>query len=205
MFRDRIQAANLLAEKLGDLKNKNALVLAIPRGAVPMAKVIADGLNADLDLMLVRKIGHPLSPEYAIGAIDEEGNLYLDLEEKVSDISTTYIQTEKENLLKALKKRRKLYTNRPRISPKGRTVIIVDDGIATGWTVKAAITATRRQKPAKIIVATAVSSPTSLLEIKALADEVVCLYVPAHFRAVSEFFDNFEQVSDEEVIRILAS
>ncbi len=195
MFKNRIQAAQKLALALDKYRNEHCLVIAIPRGAVPMGRVLAGALGAELDVVLVHKLGHPMNPEYAIGSIDESGRVYA--EQPVP-------QKEIDVQLETLQKRRKLYTpDRTRISPANRTVILVDDGIATGWTLKAAIEAIRPENPSKIIVAAPVGSPDSVQELKSLADEVVCLEQPTDFAAVGQFYNEFSQVTDDEVRKAL--
>lgn len=201
IFQDRKEAANLIAQQLIGYAGENPLVLAIPRGAAPMAKIIAEALGGELDVVLVHKIGHPFNKEYAIGAVDEKGHIQGQAE--LAQYGK-YAQEEARNQIEELQKRRKLYTPiRPRITPKGRNVIIVDDGIATGWTLKAAITSVRSEAPKTIIAAVAVGPQESIAEIGKLADEIICLEQSDSFIAVSQFFSNFTQVSDEEVIEAL--
>ncbi len=203
-FQNREEAARLLAERLSPYKGQNPLVLAIPRGAVPMAKIIADSLGGEVDVVLVHKLGAPGQPELAIGAVDESGNVFLsDLVQNLG-LSPDYVAGEKQAQLEVLQKRRALYTPfRPPIDPSDRIVIVVDNGIATGATMIAALRAVRAQQPAKLIATAAVISPDSLEQIGREADEVVCLEVPEFFYAVGEFFEDFSQVTDEEVIDIL--
>ena len=203
-FQSREQAAHLIAKKLASYKGKNPLVLGIPRGAVPMAKIIADTLNGELDIVLVHKLGAPGQPELAIGSIDETGNVYLSDYVRDLGISAEYVNTEKQAQLETLLTRRARFTPlRPPIDPTGRTVIVVDNGIATGATMIAALRAVRAQNPAKLIAAVAVAPPSTLKRMENEADEVVCLEAPLHFYAVGEFFEDFSQVSDEDVIKIL--
>src|SRR5262249_16332783 len=138
-FKNREHAAHLLVQRLKtSYKNKNALVLAVPRGAVPMAKIIADGLGGELDVVLVHKLTHPEQPELAIGGIDEEGNSFAS--EWAADLDTHYLEEEKQEQLAAMRERRKRYTPlRAPLDPYGRNVIVVDDGIATGSTMRAAL------------------------------------------------------------------
>lgn len=204
LFQNREQAAHLLVEKLTLYRGQNPLVLAIPRGAVPMAKIIAEALDGEMDVVLVRKLRAPGQPELAIGSVDETGQVYLADYVYELGISDDYIEAEKRVQLETLHKRRSMYTpiRRP-VDPSQRIVIVVDDGIATGSTMIAALRALRAKNPAKLIVATAVVPPETLRRIKEEADEVVCLAVPDVFYAIGSFFQDFSQVSDEEVVAIL--
>lgn len=202
-FQSREHAARLLAVRLSaDYKNKKALVCAIPRGAVPMAKVIADAIGGELDVVLVRKIGHPSQPELAIGAIDERGNVFLS--DYASEIEAEYLEAEKKRQLEILRQRRARYTpRRTPIDVHDRIVIVVDDGIATGSTMTAALRAIRAEKPKELVAAVAVASMAAARALSDEADHVVCLKMPAEFYAVGQFFKDFTQVSDEEVIETL--
>jgi predicted phosphoribosyltransferase len=202
-FENREHAARLLARRLSAYyKNKNPLVLAIPRGAIGMAEIIADVLGGELDVVLVHKLGAPGQPELAIGAIDETGNVFLS--GYGLDIDSAYLEAEKQAQLEVLRKRRARYTpSRGPIDPHDRIVIVVDDGIATGSTMTAALRAIRRSKPKKLIGAVAVASPSAARAMSREADAMICLDVPAEFHAVGQFFEDFSQVSDEEVTAIL--
>ncbi len=203
-FKNREQAANLLADKLAIYRKKNPLVLGIPRGAMTMAEIIANSLGGELDVVLVHKLGAPGQPELAIGAVDETGQVYLADYVREIGLSAKYIEEEKKTQVKYLRHRRSLYTPyRAPIDPKGRTVIVVDNGIATGSTMLAALRTLRTKRPVKLIAAFAVAPLTTLKKITAEADEVVCLYAPDEFYAVGQFFEDFAQVSDEQVIEIL--
>jgi predicted phosphoribosyltransferase len=204
MFYDRNEAALALAEKLADYKGKNPLILAIPRGAVPMAKVIADSLGGSYDVVFVRKLRAPYQPELAIGSVDESGWTYIaDFAASVG-ADAQYIASEKSVQLGTIKKRRAQYTPvRPPVDPAGRIVIVIDDGLATGATMISALHGLRNKKPTKLICAVPVSPPDTLRKIAELADEVVCLEAPSNFRAVGQFYENFPQVEDEEVIEVL--
>ncbi len=181
------------------------MVLGIPRGAVPMAKVIADELNGELDVVLVRKIAAPNQPELAIGSVDESGHVYLSDYVSELGISKEYIRSETGRQLATLRRCRTLYTpNRPPIDPAGRIVIVVDNGIATGATMIAALRATRAKKPGLLIGAVAVAPPATAARLKREADKLVCLKVPADFYAVGQFFEDFSQVDDDEVVAILS-
>ena len=202
-FKSREHAAQLLVERLrASYKNKNPLVLGIPRGAVPMAKIIADALDGDLDVVLVHKLTHPQQAELAIGAIDEEGNAFVN--DWAADLSPVYLEAEKKRQLAVLRERRARYTPlRKSIDPQGRFVIVVDDGIATGSTMTAALRALRARKPKKLIGAVAVASTDAARAMSHECDAMVCLNVPADFYAVGQFFDDFSQVSDDDVAAML--
>jgi len=202
-FRNREHAAELLVERLrANYKNKNPLVLGIPRGAVPMAKIIAEDLGGELDVVLVHKLGHPDQSELAIGAIDEDGNAFLS--EWAADLDPAFLEAEKRRQLEVLRQRRARYTPlRAPIDPRGRIVIVVDDGIATGSTMTAALRAVRAKKPKKLIGAVAVASTEAARAMLHECNAMVCLKIPAEFYAVGQFFDDFGQVSDEDVIASL--
>jgi predicted phosphoribosyltransferase len=205
LFRTREDAGRKLAAKLIAYKGQNPLILAIPRGSVSMASVIANALGGELDVVLVHKLGHPANEEFAVGAVDEDGQIYVDELVDTRDVTHEYLEMEADIQLRRLKRRREMYTPvRSQIDPKGRVVIIVDDGIATGWTLKAAIRATKQKGPKKLIIAAGVGSPDSVAEIAKTVDEMVCLHAPRDFQAVGQFYDDFAQVSDEEVVEILA-
>ncbi|MBI4525582.1 MAG: phosphoribosyltransferase [Deltaproteobacteria bacterium] len=204
IFESREQAARLIAKKLASYRGRNPLVLGIPRGAVPMARIIADTLQGELDVVLVHKLGAPNQPELAIGSVDETGHVYLSDYVRELGISDDYIEAETQAQLETLRRRRALFTPlHPPSNPKGRIVIVVDNGIATGATMIAALRAVRAKQPAKLIGAVAVAPPSTLRRIQEEADEVVCLEAPEHFYAVGEFFEDFSQVTDDEVIAIL--
>ena len=203
LFEDRENAARILASRLSaDYQNTKPLVLAIPRGAIQMAEIIADTLGGELDVVLVHKLGAPGQPELAIGAIDEAGNVFLSGYEL--DVDSAYLEAEKRAQLEILRQRRARYTpSRGAIDPHDRVIIVVDDGVATGSTMTAALRAIRRSKPKKLVAAVAVASPGAARAIAREADAFVCLDQPADFYAVGQFFRNFSQVSDEEVTAIL--
>lgn len=204
MFRDRTEAASQLADKLKSYQGQHPLVLAIPRGAVPMARLIAERLKGDFDVVLVRKLRAPWQPELAIGSVDESGWTYLAPFAESAGGDAAYIEKEKRKQLETIRQRRAQYTPlRPHIDPAGRTVIVVDDGLATGATMIAALHGLRQQKPAKLVCAVPVAPPETVEKVRELADEVVCLATPEFFQAVGQFYRDFPQVEDEEVIALL--
>ena len=204
MFRDRDEAAHRLADKLAPYRGQHPLVLAIPRGAVPMARIVADQLGGELDVVLVRKLRAPQQPELAIGSVDESGWTYLADFAQTYGANPAYIHAEKQAQLANIRQRRTQYTPiRPPISPSGRVVIVIDDGLATGATMIAALHGLRTKKPARLICAVPVAPPDTLAKVADLADEVVCLEAPVYFQAVGQFYQYFPQVDDDEVIAVL--
>jgi predicted phosphoribosyltransferase len=203
-FRDRLEAGHLLAQALYRYKGQNPLVLAIPRGAVPMAKVVADALGGELDVVMVRKLGAPFHKEYALGAVNESGWTYLNPEAEAAGGSKDYIEHEKEVQMATMRRRRAEYTpERGPISPQDRMVIVIDDGLATGATMIAALHSLRAYQPAKLICAVPVAPIDVVEKVGDSCDELVCLDASPHFYAVGQFYASFPQVEDEEVISIL--
>lgn len=206
-FRDRTEAGRQLATKLAAYAHRpDVLVLALPRGGVPVAVEVAQALEAPLDIFLVRKLGVPGHEELAMGAIatgavrvlNEDVVQYLRIPDEVIDAVAAAEQQE-------LERRERAYRgDRPRLDVRGRTVILVDDGLATGSTMRAAATALRQQHPARIIVAVPVASPASCDEFKAAVDECVCVVTPEPFYAVGLWYQDFTQTTDEEVRELLA-
>ena len=212
---DRQEAGYRLAQKLIAYQNHaQAIVLGLPRGGVPVAYEIARKLNLPLDVCLVRKLGLPQNPEVAVGAIAEDALLHnYDGNITVIDQDTAQIHHINQQQLQAiaakvkaeLRWRDNCYRHcRPMVQIKHRIVIVVDDGIATGLTMHAAITVLQKHQPQKIIIATPVASPSAIKQLKPLVDEVVCLFTPQHFNAVSLWYRNFQQVSDQEVCDLLS-
>ncbi|CAG0981749.1 orotate phosphoribosyltransferase [Rhodocyclaceae bacterium] len=205
IFSNRDQAARLLADKLAAYRGKNPLILAIPRGAVPMAKIVADALGGEFDVVLVRKLGAPGNPEFAIGAIDETGWAYLGPYAAMAGADSGYIERIKAQELATIRKRRAQYSPlHPPIDPQGRIVIVIDDGLATGSTMLAALHALRSRAPQKLVCAVPVAPPDTLERVGEKSDEVVCLHAPENFQAVGQFYADFGQVEDEEVIALLS-
>lgn len=205
IFADRLAAAQKLAEALHEYRGRNPLVLAIPRGAVPMAKVIAQSLQGEMDVVLVRKLRAPGNPEFAIGSIDEGGWMYLADYAGHAGASEDYINQEVAQQLETIRYRRAQYTpNRSPIDPVGRIVIVIDDGLATGATMIAALHAVNNRNPAELICAIPVAPLDTLQKLHGKAHKIVCLTSPDDFYAVGQFYVDFPQVSDEEVINCLA-
>jgi predicted phosphoribosyltransferase/predicted alpha/beta-hydrolase family hydrolase len=205
-FRDRDDAARQLAAALGKYRGSHPVVLAIPRGAVPMGRIIADRLGGELDVILVRKLGAPGNPEFAIGAVDEQGLVMLNEHARWAGADTQYLDGEARRQLALIRERRLRY--RPGHAPiplAGRTVIVLDDGLATGSTMIAALKAARAQEPGSLVCAVPVAARDSLARVADFADDVVCLATPHPFMAVGPYYLDFAGVTDEQVIETLAS
>ncbi|OGY42076.1 MAG: hypothetical protein A2Y82_02305 [Candidatus Buchananbacteria bacterium RBG_13_36_9] len=205
-FEDRADAGQKLAAKLIQYKNqKDALILALPRGGVVTAFEIARDLNLPLDIVVPRKIGAPQNEEYAIGAITESGEGIFNQEAIASlNITKDYLEQTIAKEKKEAQRRLETYRqDRPPLNLSAKAVIIIDDGIATGLTMRAAIKSIREKKAKKIIVAVPVSAQDSLKTIKEEADEVICLHAPLFFGAVGAFYKDFRQTTDEEVIDLM--
>lgn len=207
LFKDRRFAGQILAKELGVYANRpDVLVLGLPRGGVPVAFEVAKALNAPLDVLVVRKLGVPEQEELAMGAIASGGvrivNKYIISLVKISDevIAKVAVQEERE-----LERRERLYRkNRPLKGLQGRTVILVDDGLATGATMWAAVVAVRKQQPAQIVIAVPVAAPKTCYELEAEVDKIVSVSAPSPFQSVGLWYENFPQTTDEEVSYLLA-
>lgn len=204
MFRDRQEAARRLAVELKPYAGQNPLILAIPRGAVPMGKIVAEALGGELDVVLVRKLRAPYQAELAIGSVNEDGWTYVAPFAARVGADAEFIAEERAEQLATIRRRRAEYTPiRPPIDPAGRIVIVIDDGLATGATMMSALHGLRERNPAKLVCAVPVAPPDTLAKVRLLSDDVVCLDAPADFSAVGQFYRDFAQVDDSEVVALL--
>ena len=204
-YRDRRLGGRELARHLGHLKGQNVVVLALPRGGVPVAFEVARALDAPLEVFVVRKLGLPGHPEYAMGAIASGGVRVLNDEVvRLYRIPERVVDAIVSQELMELERREQVYRDgRSPLDVRGRTVVLTDDGLATGSTMRAAVEAVRALGAARIIVAVPVGTPDSCREFAAIADEIVCARAPEHFAAVGQWYDDFRQTTDEEVRELL--
>ncbi len=199
-FRDRIDAAIQLAPMLEKYRNEEGVVLAVPRGGVPIGHYLAKYFNFPLELLMTKKLGLPSQPEYAIGAVTLEDCILED----TSQVSQEYVESEVKRIREELRRRYyKFMGGKQPVDLKGKTVIIVDDGIATGRTILAAIKLLRRKHPKRLVVAVPVAPAAAAEDFEELVDDFICLYTPSLFYSVSTFYDDFEQVEDDEVITLM--
>jgi putative phosphoribosyl transferase len=204
LFRDRADAGERLATALEQWRGHHPLVLAIPRGAVAMAAIVAERLAGDLDVVLTRKIGAPGNEEFAIGAVDETGWTYLASYADSTGATRAYIDREVAAQLETMRRRRAQYTPaRPPLDPRGRVAIVIDDGLATGATMITALHAVRAKVPQRLVCAVPVAAHDAVEKVRPYADEVVCLEASYDFFAISQCYQRFPQVSDTEVVEIL--
>jgi putative phosphoribosyl transferase len=205
LFADRVDAGKRLAQALRGHVGKDAVVLAIPRGGVVVGYEVTKTLALYLDVIIPRKIGAPNNPELAIGAMTEDGTILLD--DRLVDylhVSQEYVKEESEAQKAEIRRRLKLYRGDiPYPSLKGREVILIDDGMATGSTMKAALASVRKRGAKSVIIAIPVGPPSTIKELEKEADRVFCLYTPEAFYAIGQFYEDFTQTRDEEVIRLL--
>ena len=200
MFRDRLEAGRQLAVKLKKYKNESGVILAIPRGGVPVAFELAKEFKMPLELVLTKKIGHPSNKEYAIGA----ASLYDYFIVPNENVTPQYIEEELVNIRSRLNEMsRKFMKGKSPIQLKGKTIIIVDDGIATGNTLMGTINLLKKSNPKKIVIAVPVASKIAFYKLSKEVDEIVALLIPEIFHGVGEFYEDFEQVTDEEVNELL--
>jgi len=203
-FDDREHAAEQLAEALLAYRGRHPLVLAIPRGGVPIGRVLADRLDGDLDVVLVHKLGAPGQEEFAVGAIGEDGQVLVAAHAARAGADADYLRGEAAHQLDAIARRRQLYDpHREAFEVAGRIAIVVDDGLATGATMRAALIAVRALGPQSLVCAVPVASSRSLAELRPLCDDVVCPASPRDFGAVSQYYRDFPAVTDDEVVRLL--
>ena len=206
-FKDRPDAGRQLAAALASYKDQQPVILALPRGGVPVAAEVAAALKAPLDLILVRKIGVPFQPELAMGAVVDGGAPIIVRNEDVirlAGIEEAEFKVICDNELAEIERRRQRYLgSRERVDLAGRTAIVIDDGVATGATTRAALRATRMRNPKKLILAVPVAPTESLAELRSDADEVICLEDYEFFGAIGAYYADFNQVADEEVIELL--
>ncbi len=206
MFHDRHDAAVRLARELRRFKGRSdALVLAVPRGGLPIGEVLASELGLPLDVILTKKIGHPHNPEFAIGAVSLTGETYDEELARREGISPEWIAGEVARIRETLRARCRKYHGKGKPLPvAGKTVILTDDGAATGRTLIVAVDLLRHEGAARIVVAIPVAPPDAVELLESAADEVVCLEVPSSFMAIGEHYGDFSQVSDEEAVAVLA-
>jgi predicted phosphoribosyltransferase len=203
MFLDRVDAGKKVAEALIAYKGQPLVVYALPRGGVVLGVEVAHTLEAPLDLIVVRKIGHPFQPEYAIGAVAEDGYVVTNPDE-VAALDKRWLDRATAVELKEAQRRRELFLQgRTPIAVKDKIAIIVDDGLATGLSMSAAIHEIRGRGPQKVVVAVPVAAAETVDKLRPEVDDLVVLYIPAWFGAVGAFYQRFDQVSDEEVVALM--
>ena len=204
-FRDRDDAARQLVAALAKYRGSKPVILAIPRGAVPMGRIVADALGGELDVVLVRKLGAPGNPEFAIGAVDEQGEVMLGDHAARAGADHAYVQREARRQLALIRERRASYRpDQASLALVGRTVIVLDDGLATGSTMIAALKAVRAQRPGRLVCAVPVAAQDSLAQVALFADDVVCLATPQPFNSVGLYYLDFNGVTDAQVRDLLA-
>jgi putative phosphoribosyl transferase len=207
-FADRGEAGRRLADKLLHFKDRQPVVLALPRGGVAVGFEIAHALDAPLDIVLVGKIGVPWQPELALGAVTDGTRYETFIDRNLAaslDIPDSYIEEETSRQLKEIERRREAYCEgRPALEIAGHTAIVVDDGIATGATMRVALQAVRRHGPARLVLAVPVAPPDTLTALREEVDEAVCLETPADLGAISYYYRDFHQMSDREVTELLS-
>jgi len=204
VYEDRFEAGEVLAKMLERYRSDpHTIVVALPRGGVPVAYVIAKQLGLPLDIFFVKKIPSPYNPEAAIGAVSESGEEYTNERAVMMlNVSRPYIEEQKEKILEGIRQKRALY-QKPRIGVAGKRVILVDDGVATGASMYLAAKALKKEGAKEVVIATPVAPPDALALLKQAADEVVVAQIPRDFMAVGQYYRDFHQLSDEEVVDLL--
>lgn len=205
LFRDRVDAGQRLAKRLESYRHASPVVFAIPRGGVPVGAEIARWLDAELDVVVARKLGAPFHAELAIGAVTADGERFLS-QDIISQlrVDDAYLeQITKEQGEEARRREQRFRGGRPPVDVKGRTALLVDDGLATGATMRAAARSLRKREPGRLVVAVPVGSREACAALRKDADEVVCLAEPDPFYAIGLYYEHFEQVEDAEVLRLL--
>ena len=204
VFSDRVEAGRSLADHLSAYRGACTVVLGVPRGGLVVAREIAATLGAELDVVLAHKLGAPGQPEYAVGAMSEAGRVFVSEAAALAGADESYLRIEARRVLAEIQARVALYRQfRAKAPLKDRTVIVTDDGIATGATMRAALWSVRQEQPRKLVAALPVAPEESLNCLADGCDQILCLSAPADFRAVGQFYSDFAQVEDEEVIAIL--
>ncbi|MDX5420779.1 MAG: phosphoribosyltransferase [Hymenobacteraceae bacterium] len=199
-IRNRAEAAMMLADRLEKYRGQKGVVLAIPRGGVPVAAPIAKRLGMPLEVTLSKKIGHPKNPEFAIGSVSLDS---VTVDQR-AEVPQEYVEAEVERIRQSLRSKYQLFMgDREHVDLKDRVVIIVDDGIATGKTLAATVELVKKQQPRKVVIAVPVAPFSAIDHFRGMVDEVECLLIPRFFQAVGQFYEEFTQTSDEEVIRLL--
>ena len=203
-FADRTDAGRQLGERVREENIAADVVLAIPRGGLPLGRAVADALGVPLDVVIAKKIGAPGNPEFAIGAVAADGSIWLndDVIQR-QGIGREYVAREREQKAAEARQKAERYRNGPPPELAGKRVLVVDDGVATGATVRACIERVRSEQPARIVLAEPVGSPRTIAELERMVDDAVVLETPPGFHAVGQYYQDFTQVTDEEAIEYL--
>ena len=203
-FTDRATAGELLGETLRERGVEADLVLAVPRGGLPVGRAVADALDAPLDVVVAKKVGAPGNPEYALGAVADDGTVWRNEAALASGRDEAYFERRRAAAEETARRTAERYrAGGPPPDVAGKRVVVVDDGVATGSTTMACLRTLRRRGPARLVLAVPVGPPETVRELSAVADETVCLLTPTDFGAVGSFYDRFDQVSDDEAIAFL--
>jgi len=205
-FENRQAAGKRLGEALREREIEVDTVLAIPRGGLPVGRPVADALGVPLDIAVAKKIGAPNNPEYAIGAVAADGSVWLNSDViNQREIPRDYVASTRAEMAEAARQKAQRYRDsESSLSLTGKRVCLVDDGVATGATARACIEQIRQADPERLVLAVPVASPRAISDLETLVDEVICLVVPSEFRAVGQYYEQFEQVSDEDAMAYLA-